>query len=264
VLTGLVTATLAVALATAAPAQAGAERSRHYVLVHGAWHGAWAWYRVRALLEKRGHTVTVVDLPSHGIDRTPPATVTLNDYAASVLAVVDDAAEPVVLVGHSMAGIVISAVAEARPQKVAKLLSVAAYLLPSGTSLLDGAARDVDSLLLEHLVLEDGVVAFAPGGLAETFYAASPAADVSLARTLVVPNPALPLATPLTLTPGGFGRVRRFYVRTSHDRAVTPAIQDEMLAALPCERVFRMRSDHSPFFSRPRRLAAVLLKVGRL
>src|SRR5215831_7941965 len=91
---------------------ARAASSRHFVLVHGAWHGAWAWYRVRALLEADGHTVSVLDLPSHGIDRTPAKGVTLADYVNAVVAVVDAAAEPVVLVGHSMAGVVISSVAE--------------------------------------------------------------------------------------------------------------------------------------------------------
>jgi pimeloyl-ACP methyl ester carboxylesterase len=52
-----------------------------FVLVHGAWHGARAWYRVRALLEAAGHPVTVPHLPSHGIDRAAPAGVTLDDYA---------------------------------------------------------------------------------------------------------------------------------------------------------------------------------------
>ncbi|WP_461056300.1 alpha/beta fold hydrolase [Spirosoma arcticum] len=51
-----------------------------FVLVHGAWHGAWCWKKVTPLLEANGNRVLVPDLPGHGVDKTPPATVTLDDY----------------------------------------------------------------------------------------------------------------------------------------------------------------------------------------
>src|SRR5262249_11304147 len=241
------------------PAGASREGSpRHFVLVHGAWHGAWVWYRVRALLEADGHTVTVLDLPSHGIDRTPAKGITLADYVNAV----DAAAEPVVLVGHSMAGVVISSVAEARPQKVASLIYLAAYLVPSGKSLLNYSALDPDSLVLRHLVAGDGVLGIDPSGLAETFYGTSPAADVSLARTLIAPNSVLPLVTPMTLTDACSGSVRRFCVRTAHDHAGTPSMQDRMISGLTCERVVTIDSDHSPFFSRPLALVRALERLS--
>ena len=42
-----------------------------FVLVHGAWHGAWCWDKVVPLLEAKGHTVVAPDLPGHGDDETP-------------------------------------------------------------------------------------------------------------------------------------------------------------------------------------------------
>ena len=50
---------------------------KHFILVHGAWQGAWCWAEVSNILEKEGHTVTVLDLPAHGIDMNAPVTVTL-------------------------------------------------------------------------------------------------------------------------------------------------------------------------------------------
>jgi Alpha/beta hydrolase family len=65
-----------------------------YSLVHGAWHGGWAWDLVRAELEARGHTVHAPDLPCEDVGAT------LEDYAAAV--------PPAdVVVGHSLAGFVI-------------------------------------------------------------------------------------------------------------------------------------------------------------
>src|SRR5262249_22410272 len=259
----LVVGLLFCAVRSTLPAGASREGSpRHFVLVHGAWHGAWVWYRVRALLEAEGHTVTVLDLPSHGIDRTPAKGITLADYVNAVVAVVDAAAEPVVLVGHSMAGVGISSVAGGRPQEGAGLLCLAAYLVPSGKSLLNYSALDPDSLVLRHLVAGDGVLGIDPSGLAETFYGTSPAADVSLARTLIVPNSVLPLVTPMALTDACSGSVRRFCVRTAHDHAGTPSMQDRMISGLTCERVVTIDSDHSPFFSRPLALVRALERLS--
>lgn len=65
-----------------------------YSLVHGAWHGGWAWDLVRAELESRGHTVHAPDLPCEDVDAT------VEDYARAV-----PAAD--VVVGHSLGGLVI-------------------------------------------------------------------------------------------------------------------------------------------------------------
>ena len=83
-----------------------------YVLVHGAWHGAWCWYKLTPLLQKLGHTVLTPDLPSHGIDKTPTAAITLKDYSLRVCEVLDSCPEPVILVGHSMGGVVITEAAQ--------------------------------------------------------------------------------------------------------------------------------------------------------
>ena len=52
-----------------------------YVLVHGAWHGAWCWNKVVPLLKKEGHATVTLDLPGHGEDNTPIQEVTLQAYA---------------------------------------------------------------------------------------------------------------------------------------------------------------------------------------
>src|ERR1700710_2666943 len=44
-----------------------------FVLVHGAWQGAWVWQNVKTQLEAAGQKVITVELPGHGDDQTPPA-----------------------------------------------------------------------------------------------------------------------------------------------------------------------------------------------
>jgi hypothetical protein len=77
-------------------------------LVHGAWHGAWCWEALIPELQARGHTAIAMDLPSD------QRTATFDDYAAAVAASLPPTPD-LVLVGHSLAGMVIPLVALRRP-----------------------------------------------------------------------------------------------------------------------------------------------------
>src|SRR5690348_12061426 len=106
-----------------------------FVLIHGAWHGGWCWQRVTPLLEAAGHRVWAPDLPGLGSDRTPLEQVTLDTWRDFVCKHLERAGEPAILVGHSRGGVVISAVAEAMPEKIARLAYLAAFLVPDGKTL---------------------------------------------------------------------------------------------------------------------------------
>jgi pimeloyl-ACP methyl ester carboxylesterase len=77
-------------------------------LVHGGWNGGWCWEKVVPLLEEAGHEVEAQDLPGLGEDRTPIPEVSLQGYADRISQVLDAQPEPVVLVGHSSGGMIIS------------------------------------------------------------------------------------------------------------------------------------------------------------
>jgi len=224
-----------------------------FFLVHGAWHGAWCWYRVVPLLERRGHRVVTPELPAHGLDATPAAAVSLADYAGHVAEALRAAPEPVVLVGHSLGGMVISAAAELVPERVRCLAYVAAFLPGDGDSLVRLADGDTENQLTPHCTADPaaGLLHLAPAGLRPAFYADCADEDVALAARLARPEPLRPLAEPVHLTPGRWGAIPRAYVECAADRALPPARQRLMQAARPCQRVLRLASGHSPFFSQP-------------
>jgi pimeloyl-ACP methyl ester carboxylesterase len=230
-----------------------------YILIHGAWHGGWCWRHVTPLLAAAGHTALAPDLPGHGMDDKSRA-VTLEDYVAAVAGHLERSAAPVVLVGHSMAGVVIAAAAERVPEKIARLVFVTAYLPADGQSFADLARADPESLARAERVGPGGdFVALREDTLVEALYGDSPAADVAFARRRLVPQAVAPLKTPVRLTEARFGRVPRTYVGCRRDRAITPALQRQMRTASPCARAVELDCDHSPFFSAPRALADVLL-----
>lgn len=235
-----------------------------YVLVHGAWHGSWCWDKVVPLLEKEGHTVVTPDLPGHGADTTPIDQVTLQAYADRVCSVLDAQSEPVILVGHSMGGVVITQAAEYRPEKIDTLVYLTAFLLRNGEVLLQVAEDDAEALVLRNLIMaqDQSYATVKTAAAKDMFYGDCGDEDVAKAISLLCPQAAAPLATAVKTSEENYGGVRRLYISCLQDRAITPACQEQMYIALPCEQVITMDTSHSPFFSAPEELARHLLAVG--
>jgi pimeloyl-ACP methyl ester carboxylesterase len=106
----------------------------NFVLVHGAWCGGWVWDDLAERLENAGHKVTVVDqLPSAGTD--PSSLGDLVADATHVRNVLDACDEPVVLVGHSYGGMVITELAD--HPNVRHSVYLAAFFPQRGQSALD-------------------------------------------------------------------------------------------------------------------------------
>lgn len=240
---------------------------RPVVLVHGAWMGAAAWDKVVRELASHGVPVTAVELPGHGADATPPAQLTLDRYVAAVGQALP-AGEPVVLVGHSLAGVVVSAVAESVPERIACLVYVSAYLPRDGESLYQLSQTDADSLVPQYW-RQENPAAYSPAWIAPEGIAAVFAADASaddqewLVRTHRAEALA-PMATPVHLSDARFGRVPRIYVHTTQDRTVSFALQQRMVAASgPMARVAQLDTSHVPMLTRPVELAAIIREAAQ-
>lgn len=237
------------------------------VLVHGAWSDASTWDRVAAELRARGHAVTAVNLPGHGADDTPPKALSLGGYAEAVTQALP-ARGQALLVGHSMAGMVISQVAENAPERVARLVYVAAYLPTSGDSLYKLAMADKGSRVGKYW-RQDDPKAYTPAsiareGIVEVFCADCSAADqqalVARHKAEAVP----PMATPVKLSAERFGRVARTYVHTREDAAVSYAHQQAMLAAAGgASQVVTLNTSHMPMLTQPRALADAIAAAAR-
>jgi len=184
-------------------------------------------------------------------------------WAENVGQVLDAETEPVILVGHSRGGIVISQAAETRPAKVKVLVYLSAFLLQDGESLSQMAQADTASLVASNLILarDKGYATVREEAIKDAFYGCCGAEDVALARLLLQPEALAPMGTSIRITEENFGRIPRVYIECLRDKAISPAVQKQMYIAMPCQRVISMDTDHSPFFSAPEELVACLTSV---
>ncbi len=238
--------------------------STSFVLVHGAWMGAWSWDAVATRLRARGATVTTIELPGHGADQTPVPQTSLDAYVAAVTAKVDASAGPVVLVGHSMAGIVISAVAEQRAGKLAGVVYLAAYVPKDQETLQALAGTDAASHVGPALQIDaqHGVAGIAREKLQDIFCADCPADAVALLTARYRDEPLPAFGAPVHVTPDAWGKVPKFYVYTTQDHAVSYDLQQRMTAGIAWAGTATLETSHAPFLSRPDAVVDALAKFA--
>jgi pimeloyl-ACP methyl ester carboxylesterase len=237
-----------------------------FILVHGSWHSAWNWHKVKPLLEQSGHDVFAMDLPGMGRDKTPIQDVTIDMAVSRICELIDSLNGKVILVGHSKNGIMISQAAEYRPDKIEKLIYLAAYLIPNGKTQREYSMLDINGVLKPYVTKFDDTSSTT---LRHEIYREGLYHDcedniVELAKVLLSHEPFITGVTPLKLTDENFGRVPRYYIECTEDRAVTPFIQQKMYNEMPCKKVYKLATSHSPFFSKPTELVDIFRNIATL
>ena len=235
-----------------------------FILIHGSWHSAWNWHKVVPLLENAGHKAIAIDLPGMGRDKTPISEVKMKTTVEKICQLIDSIEGKVILVGHSKNGIMISQAAEYRPHKIEKLIYLAAYLIPNGKTQREYSLQDTGGVLKPYVTPypELNAHTLQPAIYKEGLYHDCDDYITELANVLLSHEPVESGITPLQLTEENFGSVPRYYIECTEDRAVTPFIQQKMYEEIPCKKVYRMATSHSPFFSQPEKLAAIFCEIA--
>jgi pimeloyl-ACP methyl ester carboxylesterase len=234
-----------------------------YVLVHGAFGGAWCWDPVIPALEAGGHTVVALDLPGGGDDQAPVEEITLATCAARVCEVLT---EPSILVGYSMGGIVITQAANDCPENVEQLVFVAAFMPSNGQSLLDIAGWPEaagDQIQANIVVSGDPPVAvLSDWATALAVYQRCTPEQRAWAIPWRREQAVAPSATRVQIDDELLARIPRSFVLTLDDNALTTALQRRMIAEHPCVNVVELDCDHAPYLSATDELADALLSFA--
>ena len=259
-LAGIVAVTaVSVALPAAADDDKGSapELKPTVVLVHGAFADSSGWNAVTEGLQKRGYTVLAASNPLRGL--TADA-----EYVKSILATIEG---PIVLVGHSYGGAVITNAATGNPN-VQSLVYVAAYALDAGERLID--ANELGgghSELGDHLVIRPYPGApegDADGYIDPAFFRELFAADLPKKLTAVMAASQRPAALQALFTPSGepaWKTIPSWYVVASQDHTIPPEAE-RVMADRAGSITVEIDSSHVVMMSHPDEVTEVILDAA--
>lgn len=252
---------------------------KHYVLVHGACHGAWCWFKVKPLLEEAGHRVTTLDMAASGIH---PATIhqlhTLRDYCRPLIdfmgSLPDD--QKVILVGHSLGGLNVAVIIEMFPYKIEAAVFLAAFLPDTHhhpAFVVDQfAARLPEDFWLDTEFKSTGdpnesltTMLFGPK-FVSLLYHLTPLEDFELGMMLKRPSSFFlhDLRKADKFSKEKHESVRRVYVACEEDKAITKDFQLWMVENGGVKEVKELKgSDHMPMLSMPQKLSDCLIEIAR-
>jgi pimeloyl-ACP methyl ester carboxylesterase len=237
-------------LAAHARAGASAQPVHNIVLVHGAWADGSSWNRIIPLLEKRGLHVTAVHLPF----------TTLADDAAAVKRAIALQDGPVLLVGHSYGGVVITEAGN--DPKVVALVYVAAFAPDAGQSAGDLNGR-VAPTPGAHEFRPDanGYLSLTDKGIAEDF-----AQDLSASEKKLLAATQGQTSGPNELgakvSAAAWKTKPTFYIVADRDRMISPQLEKEMAAQMHAKTI-HISSSHVPMLSHPTEVAEFISEAAR-
>jgi len=228
------------------------------VLVHGAAAGSWTWHLVVDGLLARGIDTRAVDLPSCS---APGPTVDVHDDARGVRSLLDEIGGPVILVGNSYGGAVISEAAVDHPG-VKRLVYIAALMPQAGVRIWDILSELQSGLTDGVRLLEDGRLAFEPDIDLEASFQQSSAGERSFIRPHLGRPMSMGADPDIRLPAVAWEKIPSTYVVCADDLALPPDAQREWGKKRATE-VIEWPTDHSPQHSRPDIVVELLERLAR-
>jgi pimeloyl-ACP methyl ester carboxylesterase len=239
-----------------------------YVLVHGAFHGAWCWKKLIPLLEAAGHPVfapSLTGLAERANLLTPE--VGLSTHIQDIVQVIQNHhLEDVILVGHSQGAMVITGVVDRIPEHVSHLVYLDTFVPKDGESMADIAPLVIRVFRREARLHGDGWRVYPPRGLA-TGLGVTQEPDKSWVNAMVTPqslktfeehlhlrNPDIVSLEPCTHILCTGDRMRNIMRNILFRRALPPTG--------PNWRSRRLPTGHGCMITMPRELADLLLEIA--
>lgn len=247
--------------AAATKSMAGREaRQAAFVLVHGAWHGGWCYARVAEMLRAQGHRVYSPTLTGLA-ERSHLAMTGVNcsTHIQDILDVIKwEQLHEVVLCGHSYGGVVIGAVADRIPERIASMVYLDAIIPENGMSAFDlGECEDVVRMIRSTGRYGGLLIPPAP---AESFNV-NPA-DRAMVDALCTPQPIATFSEALELT-GAYMRIpRKTYVRATGWNSMASQRFHTRIKNDPDWVVADVSCGHDVMIDSPNRLAEILLEAA--
>ncbi|WP_213804208.1 alpha/beta fold hydrolase [Granulicella sp. dw_53] len=275
-----------------------------FVLIHGAWHNSTCWQPLMEHVARSGYETYAIDLPGAGVhsvnptsysnpvdgtvfarEPTPNSGVTQEQRTNAIVELINGIRKstdrPIVLVGHSMGGLTVTAVAEAIPEQLEAIVYVTGFMLAPSVTLSEFHRHPANSSsVLRTLIAappaEIGAQRINFRSNDKTFYDrmklafAADIEDSDFAAHIAnlhcdEPNSVTLLPSPMTFE--RFGKVPRHYIRCLQDRGLPPEAQTVLIREVDAAMenhtvVHELHSSHLPMVSQPQALAQLLDSIA--
>lgn len=224
-----------------------------FICIHGALMGGWSWDKLRSALESAGHEVITPDLPGRSEDPRAHVDINLMTHVDSLEAYLQKASHPVVMLAHSMGGIVASMLAERHPDRVRKLIYLTAYAPRNGESLAE-VFEDYFKNPVDYDAATMSIrrgLQWEPEAVIEIAYSDCNDETQAIIRQKLCDEPAQPSFDKLVLSSERFGQVDKAYVTVKGDRVIPLELQVKMADWHEIGARIEMVGEHGPMLSDP-------------
>jgi pimeloyl-ACP methyl ester carboxylesterase len=245
-------------------------KSKTFLLVHPAWHGAWCWRKVTPLLRKAGHDVVTPTLTGLGErSHLARAGIGLDTHVEDVVSVLSyEDLRDVVLVGHSSSGAVVTGAADRAPEHIAQVVYLDAFVPEDGQSVFDLVAPERRQMF-EALVETEGngwlVPRFAPPPwptIVREMWGVTDDEDARWMLGRLRPTPVGHFKEPVRRTNPAAATLPRTYVRCRLFQNSRFDQHAAMAREAPNWRYREMATSHHPAIAAPDALARLLLELA--
>ncbi|MDR2831352.1 MAG: alpha/beta fold hydrolase [Rickettsiales bacterium] len=234
-----------------------------YILLHGAWHASWCWRRVVPIIEAQGHVVLTPDLPGHSKNKISFKEITLKTYVDEITKLIKLQDRPVILVSHSMSGIVISQLAESIPEHIEALIYISSFIPDNNGSLVHEERRAKTQGVVKEVIIDEynnRIILKPSFRISELFFNTCSKEEANWAINKLQDQPFRPFVDIVTLSTKRFGSIPKFYIECLKDKAISIEDQRRMYSKIKAE-IFSLDTGHSPFLCTPQALSMLLLNT---
>jgi pimeloyl-ACP methyl ester carboxylesterase len=234
---------------------------KHFVLVHGAWHGGWVWDGVIAALEEEGHTAEAPTMPGHnpGDDRSG---VTFDTYVDHLVKTLQEQSQPVVLVGHSSAGFMMQAAVPRAADKVEQVVFHNAFILPDQACQFDLVPPEVaDGMTAAANASPDNCVPVDEDFVRGALMGGEPQDKVDSLIARLTPQPLALFTTKVSTAAFSELNVSKSYLFCKDDASLPPGAYLGMAQALGRFDLVQIPGGHETMWVAPKEIAKAFAQM---
>ena len=234
---------------------------KHFILIHGAWHGGWCWDGVIEEIEKAGHTAEAPTMPGHHQD-DDRSKIQFDNYVGKIISVLKQKTTPVVLVGHSSAGFLLQASAPKVPDKIAQLIFLNAFILPNDKSQFDLVPPEAaEGMTAAAQVSPDNCVPVIEDFVRNNLMAGEPAEMQDALIRRLVPQPIALFTTPVSTKDFEKLTIPKSVVFCKGDASLPPGAYLGMAQGLGDYNLVEIEGSHEALFTNPGVVAKGILQA---